>query len=166
MMNALDETHDVRLRSWVESANVPGCDFPIQNLPYGVFRRRGSIEDFRIGVAIGAQILDLRKAYAAGAFDDSDDLTLAAIEACRSSSLNDLMALGVGAWQALRLALSRLLRDDAPAQVTLRHALLPQDDAEYALPMQIGDYTDSHASIHHAPALGTWFRPDAPLLPD
>ncbi|RKP55719.1 fumarylacetoacetase [Pararobbsia silviterrae] len=166
MIYRLNETHDVRLRSWVESANAHGTDFPIQNLPYGVFRRRGSIEDFRIGVAIGAQILDLRKAYAAGVFDDADNLTLAAIEACRSATLNALMALGSEAWQALRLALSRLLRDTSPAQVHLRQALLPQDEAEYTLPMTIGDYTDFYTSIHHATAVGKLFRPDAPLLPN
>ena len=166
MIYKLNETHDVRLRSWVESANAAGTDFPIQNLPYGVFRRLGSIEDFRIGVAIGAQILDLRKAYAAGAFDDADDVTLSAIEACRSTTLNALMALGADAWQALRLAVSRLLRDTSPAQVTLRQALLPQDEAEYTVPMQIGDYTDFYTSIHHATAVGKLFRPDAPLLPN
>ncbi|CAM2152747.1 fumarylacetoacetase [Pararobbsia alpina] len=166
MIHKLNETHDVRLRSWIESANAPGHDFPIQNLPYGVFRRRGSIEDFRIGVAIGAQILDLRKAYAAGAFDDADVLTLSAIEACRGASLNALMELGTEAWQALRLALSRLLRDSSPAQVTLRQSLLPQDEAEFTVPMQIGDYTDFYTSIHHATAVGKLFRPDAPLLPN
>jgi fumarylacetoacetase len=166
MIYRINETHDTTLRSWVESANQPGCDFPVQNLPYGVFRRRGSIEGFRIGVAIGEQILDLRKAYAAGAFDDADDLTLAAIEATRAPTLNALMALGPEAWQALRLALSRLLRESAPAQVTLRQALLPQDEAEYSLPAKIGDYTDFYTSIHHATAVGRLFRPDAPLLPN
>lgn len=166
MINRLDETHDPALRSWVESANLPGCDFPVQNLPYGVFRRRGSIEDFRIGVAIGAQILDLRKAYAAGAFDHVDELTLSAIEAAREPALNALMALDHEAWRALRLALSRLLRESSPGQVTLRQALLPQDEAEYALPAKIGDYTDFYTSIHHATAVGRLFRPDAPLLPN
>ncbi|CAB3785239.1 fumarylacetoacetase [Pararobbsia alpina] len=166
MIYRLNETHDNKLRSWVESANAPGCDFPVQNLPYGVFRRRGSIEEFRIGVAIGAQILDLRKAYAAGAFDDTDELTLSAIEAARASTLNELMALGPDAWQALRLAVSRLLREASPAQVTLRQALLPQDEAEYSLPAKIGDYTDFYTSIHHATAVGSLFRPDAPLLPN
>ena len=166
MIHRLNETHDNALRSWVESANAPGCDFPVQNLPYGVFRRRGSVEEFRIGIAIGAQILDLRKAYAAGAFDDTDELTLSAIEAARASTLNELMSLGADAWQALRVALSRLLRDTSPAQVTLRHALLPQDEAEYSLPAKIGDYTDFYSSIHHASAVGGLFRPDAPLLPN
>jgi fumarylacetoacetase len=166
MIYRLNETHDNTLRSWVESANAPGCDFPVQNLPYGVFRRRGSIEEFRIGVAIGAQILDLRKAYAAGAFDDTDELTLSAIEAARAPTLNELMSLGADAWQALRVALSRLLRDTSPAQVTLRQALLPQDEAEYSLPAKIGDYTDFYASIHHATAVGGLFRPDAPLPPN
>jgi fumarylacetoacetase len=163
MIYRLNETHDCKLRSWVESANAPGCDFPVQNLPYGVFRRRGSIEDFRIGIAIGAQILDLRKAYAAGAFDDADDLTLLAIEAARATTLNELMALGTDAWQALRLALSRLLRDASPAQVTLRQALLPQDEAEYSLPTTIGDCIDFRTAIHDATAAGSPFQPDAPL---
>jgi len=67
-MATLNETHDPGLRSWLASANAPGCDFPIQNLPFAVFRRQGSHEAFRGGVAIGDQVVDLGAAARAGAF--------------------------------------------------------------------------------------------------
>ncbi|MDB5959957.1 MAG: fahA [Massilia sp.] len=161
-MNAiLNETHDPALRSWVASANRDGTDFPIQNLPFGVFRRAGSGEALRIGVAIGDQIADLDGLVQAGVLDTLAPGTRAAIAG--QTSLNALMALGRPAWSALRLALSQLLRagaDEMPA------ALVAQADAEYALPARIGDYTDFYTSIHHATAVGRLFRPDEPLLPN
>jgi len=103
-MSDLNETHDAAFRSWVASANAEGTDFPIQNLPFGVFRRRGTQEAFRIGVAIGDQILDMKAAVKAGVF------LSAAAEATTGDSLNAFMALGRPAWSALRLDLSRALR--------------------------------------------------------
>src|ERR1700693_3622456 len=99
----MNETHDPLLRSWVESANVAGSDFPIQNLPFGVFRPAGSAQRCRGGVAIGDSIIDLEAARARGAF------TATALEAATlgaQSSLNALMATGPAAAAALRLALS------------------------------------------------------------
>jgi fumarylacetoacetase len=166
LQSPLNETHDATLRSWVASANAPHSDFPLQNLPFGVFRRAGSSERFRIGVAIGDQILDLRAAVDAGAFAGADGLTQDLLDSLRNDSLNQLMAQGAPAWSAVRLALSRALRAGAAQRAALESTLLPQGDAEYALPAQIGDYTDFYTSIHHATAVGKLFRPDEPLLPN
>ena len=158
-----NETHDAALRSWVESANAAGCDFPVQNLPLAVFRRRGSGEPWRGGVAIGDQVLDLAAARGAGVFEGaaSDAATLAG-----SPTLNGLMALGPRHWSALRLALSRLLRAGAPQAGALARCLVPQAEAEYTVPAQIGDYTDFYTSVHHATNIGRLFRPDNPLMPN
>ena len=110
-------THDPALRSWVASANAPGTDFPIQNLPFGVFRRRGAGESARVGVAIGDRILDLTAAAQQGAFDEEAPEAVEAASACDQPSLNTLMALGAGHWSALRLAISRVLRARARERV-------------------------------------------------
>jgi fumarylacetoacetase len=162
-MQQINETHDPALRSWVESANSPDADFPLQNLPFGVFRRHGSDEPFRGGVAIGDQIVDLAAAQKAGAFAGDG---AAAATTCGQSTLNAFMALGPEAWSALRLALSRALRLGAPEAATLGACLVPQSEAEYAVPAQIGDYTDFYTSVHHATNVGRLFRPDNPLLPN
>src|ERR1700686_49988 len=109
---ALNETHDPRLESWVASANAAGTDFPIQNLPLGVFRRAGSAEAFRGGVAIGDQILDLAAGGKAGPFRAAivGPPAAAAATAAAHPVLNELMAAGPQTWSALRLALSRVLR--------------------------------------------------------
>ncbi|RJG23442.1 fumarylacetoacetase [Massilia cavernae] len=159
----LNETHDAALRSWVPSANQAGTDFPIQNLPFGVFRRAGSAEQFRIGVAIGDQILDLGAAGEAGAFAA---LPQEIRDAVAGSSLNALMALGEASWSALRMALSRALREGSADEAKLKGALVERSHAEYTLPARIGDYTDFYTSIHHATAVGKLFRPDEPLLPN
>ncbi|MCP5266191.1 MAG: fumarylacetoacetase [Burkholderiaceae bacterium] len=162
-MSRLNETHDASLRSWVDSANADGADFPIQNLPFGVFRRRGTNESWRGGVAIGDRVLDLGAAQAAGVF--SGDAAAAAVQAAKPL-LNEFMSMGPRYWSALRLALSRALRDGAAAQARLAACLLPQADAEFSVPARIGDYTDMYASIYHATNIGRLFRPDNPLLPN
>ncbi|WP_296746745.1 fumarylacetoacetase [Mesorhizobium sp.] len=159
----LNETHDPKLRSWVQSANAAGSDFPIQNLPHGVFRRRGEAE-FRGGVAIGDDILDLRAALAAGVFNGAaeDAARLAA-----GATLNELMAAGPAAWSALRLALSRALRDGAEAREKLAACLVPQAEAEFGLPATIGDFTDFFTSWHHMINAGKVLAPPgAPPLPN
>jgi fumarylacetoacetase len=167
MNTLLNETHDSNLRSSVASANLPGADFTLQNLPFGVFRRRGSDEVFRVGVAIGDSIFDIAAADRIGLFAQADALTVQAVAMAHGDSLNGLMALGAPAWSALRLALSRLLRSDAGIGIEdINPALIAQSDAEYALPARIGDYTDFYTSIHHATAVGKLFRPDEPLLPN
>jgi len=162
-MNEINETHDAALRSWVESANTAGADFPIQNLAFGVFRRRGSNEAFRGGVAIGDQVIDLAAAHKAGAF--SGEAAAAAVS-CAGPALNTFMAMGPSAWSSLRLALSRALRPGAPQEEKLRACLVPQAHAEHAVPAQIGDFTDFYASVYHATTVGKLFRPDNPLLPN
>src|ERR1022692_213111 len=159
----MNETHEPLLRSWVDSANSPGHDFPIQNLPFGVFRRAGSTLPFRGGVAIGDWIVDLAAACDRGAFEALAD------QAARLGArplLNDLMAAGNPMSSALRLALSRALRQGSPQRSALEPALLPQAEAEHALPARIGDYTDFYTSIYHATAVGKLLRPDQPLLPN
>lgn len=162
-MTALNETHRPDLQSWVASANVAGQDFPIQNLPFAVFRRKGSTEAFRGGVAIGDQILDLAAVAQTGVF--AGDVQ-AAIQAGAQSKLNALMALGQPVWSALRLALSRALRTGAAEQAALQNCLVPQAEAEYDVPARVGDYTDFYTSVYHATNIGKQFRPDNPLLPN
>lgn len=162
-MTQLNETHDPKLRSWVVSANSAVSDFPIQNLPFGIFRRANSGETFRGGVAIGESVVDLAAAQAAGVFSG---LAAQAAQACTSSSLNAFMAMGTEAWSALRLALSRALRAGSSTQAQLENCLVPRAQVEHALPAHIGDYTDFYTSIYHATSVGRLFRPDNPLLPN
>ncbi|HMO48133.1 MAG TPA: fumarylacetoacetase [Rubrivivax sp.] len=162
-MYELNETHDPALKSWVESANRDGTDFPVQNLPFGVFRRRGSSEAWRGGVAIGEQIVDLAAARATGVFAAE---AAAAAAACGDPTLNRFMGMGPTAWSALRLALSRALRQSAAQADKLRGCLVAQAEAEYTVPAQIGDYADFYTSVHHATNIGKQFRPDNPLLPN
>jgi fumarylacetoacetase len=162
-MTALNETHDPALRSWLASANAPGCDFTLQNLPFAVFRRKGSHEAFRGGVGIGDQVLDLAAAARAGVFSGP---AAKAATAATQDKLNALMALGPASWSALRLALSRALRHGAPDPARLQACLVPQSEVEYDLPARIGDYTDFYTSVHHATNIGRQFRPDNPLLPN
>ena len=159
----LNETHSPSLESWLDSANADGADFPITNLPFGVFRRAGTTAAFCGGVAIGDQIVELGAAARAGILDDA---ARHAAEAADAPELNGLMALGADAWSALRLALSRALRRGAPQQGALQRCLVAQREAEMALPARIGDYTDFYASIDHATNVGRLFRPDNPLLPN
>jgi fumarylacetoacetase len=150
------------LKSWIASANEPGSDFPLANLPYGVFTHTHAT---RIGVAIGDQILDLRAAASESLLAS---LPAAVADACTASILNPLMALGPAAWSALRRQITELLSETAGDEAQRRVAamLVPMRDAAMQLPAQIGDYTDFYASIHHATRVGKLFRPDNPLLPN
>jgi fumarylacetoacetase len=165
-MTTLNETHNPSLRSWLASANTADTDFPIQNLPFAVFRRQGSAEPFRGGVAIGDQIVDLAAVAGQGLLGGEAG---AAAQAAASDTLNALMARGPAAWSALRAALSQALRAGAAAQQAQQAfttCLVPQADAEYTVPARIGDYTDFYTSVHHATNIGRQFRPDNPLLPN
>lgn len=163
MTASLDETHHPELTSWVASANATDGDFPIQNLPFGVFREKAGPGRWRGGVAIGNCVLDL-DALAQEGLDDPQ--ASVALRAACGPVLNPLMALGRPAWKALRLALSRGLRAGAPERGRWERALLRQVDVEMGLPASIGDYTDFYTSIHHATNVGRLFRPDNPLLPN
>jgi fumarylacetoacetase len=162
-MNELNDTHDPALTSWVTSANAPGNDFPIQNLPFAVLRRRGRDEPFRGGVAIGDFALDLERVHSSGILSG---LAQEALAAAKNSELNELMALGNRSCSALRRALSQALAAGSEGQGSLSDALIPRDELEYAVPARIGDYTDFYTSIHHATTVGRLFRPDNPLLPN
>ncbi|MEO5672825.1 MAG: fumarylacetoacetase [Ramlibacter sp.] len=159
----LNETHDPELKSWVDSADRPGSDFPIQNLPHGVFRRKGCDEAFRGGVAIGDMVLDLPAACAAGVFSG---LARDAAEMAGASTLNALMSMGPTAWSSLRMRLSELLRIGAPEAQALHSCLFSQASVEYALPAQIGNYTDFFTSYHHMMNAGRIFQPDNAELPN
>ncbi len=166
MKPVLDETHDPNHQSWVESANVVGSDFPIQNLPFGVFRGRAAVAGSRVGVAIGDRVLDLAGMQSERLL--SDEIPEAASNSCAFDTLNPLMTLGNGPRRALRRRLHAILREDASAtdcQAAERH-LIAQADVEMLLPATVGDYTDFYASIFHATNVGKLFRPDNPLLPN
>jgi fumarylacetoacetase len=157
----VNATHDPGRRSWVASANVSGCPFPIQNLPFGFFG------DGRVGVAIGDRVLDLRLCSEVGWLQS---LTASTVEACAGSSLNVLMALGPSCWSPLRALLSDLLCAEHPERARnergLSHCLLAMADVTMQKPAVIGDYTDFYASIDHATNVGRLFRPESPLLPN
>ena len=162
-MSAINKTHDINLTSWVDSANQANTDFPIQNLPFAIFRRQNSSEEFRGGVAIGDQVLDLNEVVNAGVLTG---LALEAATAANAPALNEFMGMGKEYWSALRLALSDALEAGSAHQSALENALVAQNEVEYSLPCHIGDYTDFYTSIHHATAVGSLFRPDNPLLPN
>jgi fumarylacetoacetase len=161
-----DETHAANLRSWVDSAN-DHAEFPIQNLPLGVFRRRETDESWRVGVAIGNAILDLAAAARSGLL--SGDASRAGSR-CASSSLNGLLSLDAPHWGALRRQVSLLLRAESVESQRARRleseVIVSQAEAEVALPAVVGDYTDFYASLDHATNVGRMFRPDNPLLPN
>lgn len=162
-MSLINETHDINLKSWVASANEANCDFPIQNLPFAEVRRKNSDEAFRGAVAIGDQVIDLAKVNELDLFSGDAQV---AVKAASQTTLNEFMGLGQQYWSALRLALSKALREGASEQAQLSEALIAQADIEFALPCRIGDYTDFYTSIYHATAVGSLFRPDNPLLPN
>src|ERR1700722_19113592 len=159
-MTALNETHDPARTSWVASANAPGGDFPVQNLPFGVFRPHGDGAEPMVGVAIGDRILDVA---AVAPFVDASARDAAA--ACAAPHLNELMALGPQAWSALRRALSHLLSEPGERD-RVEKFLTPIAQAELFVPARIGNFTDFFASIFHATNAGKIFRPDNPLMPN
>ena len=162
MSLSLDSTHDPALRSWVGSANDAGVDFPIQNLPFGVFRRQ-STEPARVGVAIGDAVVDVAAVLREGLLEGA---AAQAAEACDAPELNPLLSLGSVYWRALRAGLSELLRHGSPAEQLAGRVLVPMADIELLLPATVGDYTDFYASLFHATNVGKLFRPDNPLLPN
>lgn len=146
-------------RSWVP---VPdGSDFPLANLPYGVFSRPG--EAPRVGVAIGAQVLDLAGVARDGLLEGTLPDPHATMAAPR---LNELLAGDSASWRRLRARLAELLREGADAGAMSPH-LIPQVDVTMHLPVQAGDYVDFYSSLEHASTVGRIFRPDGdPLLPN
>jgi fumarylacetoacetase len=164
MTPRINETNDPAARSWVESANRAGCDFPIQNLPFGVFR--AARDKGRVGVAIGDHVLDVSAAGQRGLFPPDGAEARKAARACDAATLNRLMALGDRYWSALRKRIFELLRHDAAVSLRELVPLFPMAEVEMLLPAQVGDYTDFYASLYHAAKVGSMFRPDNPLLPN
>jgi fumarylacetoacetase len=160
---SVNATHDPALRSWVESANSDSSDFPIQNLPLGVFARSDRPGAWRQGVAIGDMILDLVAAAEHGLLGGS-------VPADFEGPLNHLMAQPPAAWSALRHTVSDLLavggRGAARAHSLSGEVLIRQDAVAMRVPADVGDYTDFYASVFHATNVGSMFRPDNPLLPN
>ncbi len=156
-------TEEWTWKSWVARANEAGCDFPLQNLPLCVFAWRSG--EAAIGVGIGDAVLNLRELARS---EHLRDLPQAVREACVRTSLNALMECVRAGTSLLRQALMEVLREDAAPDI--RHALEPMltpiAEAEFRLPVEIGDYTDFYASIHHATRVGSLFRPEQPLLPN
>src|SRR5262245_24487341 len=135
----MNETHDPNLRSWVESANDPNTDFPIQNLPLGLFKRQDD-ESENAGVAIGDQILDVAATFSAGFFEGEAKFAAEVL----SYSIENLQNLDPQYWSALRRSLSELLRADSARsdRRRLSELLAPMSEVKLALPSYIGDYTD------------------------
>jgi fumarylacetoacetase len=161
MNRPIDESHDPALRSWVESANQPETEFPIQNLPFGVFRSRSTSAAPRIGVAIGDQVLDLHRCSELGILEELPTDERRAVAAPR---LNELMALGPSAMSRLRRQLVRILK--AEGWRAEPRAMVPMDRIELLLPAAVGNYTDFYASVYHATNVGRLFRPESPLMPN
>lgn len=157
----VNETHNPKLRSWVESANTPGTDFPIQNLPLGVCRKRTDREPPKVYTAIGDFVLDISACANEGLLAGA----MRAAETCSVGSLNRLMALGTEHASALRRELQKVLRadDDARIRKIAEKHLLRIEDAELFVPAEIGDYSDFYANIFHAKNVGSMFRPSDPL---
>lgn len=166
-MTNLDKTHDTKRRSWVHSANPvegqPESDFPIQNLPHGVFRRKNSQEEWRGGIAIGDQILDIRAAILAGLMPVQ---VKDAAQMASSSLLNDYMGITTEQRRRFRNVVSDLLVEGSPHKVKAEACLVPQSEVEYSLPARINNFSDFYSSIHHATNVGALFRPDNPILPN
>jgi fumarylacetoacetase len=164
--DSIDETHKADLVSWVESAQDSTTDFPIQNLPLGVFR---TVEQSpRPGVAIGDRILNLVAAAEQGMLTPA---LRAVMQQCKTeASLNALLASGHERLREVRALASAILTRGSELglrALKLANALtVPMDDAELLLPAKVGDYTDFYASISHATNVGSMFRPDNPLLPN
>ena len=160
MKYEINQTHDPNLESWVESANDPTSDFPIQNLPFCVFKKDDDAP--RIGVAIGDFVLDLN--YAVELFNLDRDLA----DQCKGSNIDALLELDIESRTRLRSGLSKFLSRENQSisqhKIILDELLLPQTEVEFLKPATIRNYTDFYCSIYHATNIGSMFRPDNPLL--
>jgi fumarylacetoacetase len=150
----INRTHDPALRSWVQSANEPGCDFPVQNLPFGVFERRDHAGVKSVCVAIGDYILDIGACVREGLIAPGP-----AADACSETTVNRLMAREPSALSQFRAELSEVLSETGAqadrAKDASKRILVPISLAALDLPVQVGDYTDFYASVHHATNVGS-----------
>lgn len=156
----LDETHDPARKSWIEPANRPDGEFPIQNLPYGVFRRNAN-DRAQIGVAIGDTILNI-----AGLASWLDGKIAGAGGFLSAPSLAPLMAQTPAVWTELRKVLGTMLEAGSSLREVCEPHLLSARDAELLMPVRPGSFVDFFASIQHATNAGSLFRPSSPLLPN
>lgn len=167
-MYEINETHDPNLKSWVESANDPNSDFPIQNLPFCAFRRANTSEWHRIGVTVGDQIFDLDLGYMTKLFDDP--LSTIALYAADERRLNfaDIGDFKAKDFTEFRTRMFELFGEGADAETRklVQRCLVPMSEVEVFVPFRIGDYTDFYCSIFHATNVGSMFRPDQPLMPN
>jgi len=166
MMYEINETHDPALKSWVESANDPTTDFPIQNLPFCMFWSETDEDQPHLAVAIGDQLFDLYSAIGAGVFGEKfDDLD---VEDGLLEPTFIASAVGVEALRNLRLAAMEVLSEKADSRLQNAAAvhLVPANGVDFETPFTIGDYTDFYCSIYHATNVGSMFRPDNPLMPN
>jgi len=164
MTYQIDETHDPNLRSWVESANDPQSDFPIQNLPFGLFAP--DVDEVpSIGVAIGDQVLNLSEL---SEYLWSENLADMIADACCWETLDLLLTFEAEERRELRRRLSKLLRADNQSREreVAESCLVPLSEVVLLMPVEVGDYTDFYASVYHATNVGKLFRPDQPLLPN
>lgn len=143
----LDGTHDPALNSWVVSANAAGTDFPLQNLPFGRLRPRGATGGWRIGVAIGDEVLDLRALREQEVWGGTAERWLQPLS---EGDLDAFMALGPAARRGLRRLLCEGLSEGSPLQADLQPCVVPRADVELGLPCHIGDFTEFDGD--HAPA--------------
>lgn len=164
MTYEINKTHDQNRKSWIESANAADTDFPIQNLPYCVFRRGKTFEDIRVGIAVGDFVLDVYPCYQAGLFEDeSFRLAVGTDDFCLD---NAVMKRADSIQTAFRNRLIEILSEDADEKTRriVERNLVAIAEAEFWTPAHISDYTDFYCSIFHATNVGKLFRPDNPLL--
>ncbi len=165
-MYEINETHDPNLKSWVESANDPNTDFPIQNLPFCIFGSDAVDDEIHIGVLIGDAVLNLDACADAGLLGDIEDDEAVGGERLWSL-LDGIMSFSPAARLALRNRVSQLLREGSTDRPAVETYLVPRSECVFEdLPAVIGDYTDFYCSIYHATNVGSMFRPDNPLMPN
>ncbi|MFN2412633.1 MAG: fumarylacetoacetate hydrolase family protein, partial [Pyrinomonadaceae bacterium] len=167
MTYEINETHDPNLKSWVESANDPNTDFPIQNLPFCVFEDEGSHASTMIGVPIGDSIFNIGKGTELSLFqglemDSLDDYDIYNLRPAIENRYD------IPAFERIRARLIELLHSDASDEDKkwVSQCLIPFASINFLSPFEIGDYTDFYCSIYHATNVGSMFRPDNPLLPN
>jgi fumarylacetoacetase len=148
MTHAINETHDPNLKSWVESANDPNTDFPIQNLPVCKFIYRNEL---KIGIAIGDFVVDV-ESYHRAFVKGQEKIT---IQFAANSAVRELIRKDLAA-------------DSPDSKRNLLHdfCLVPISSCRFVAPFEIGDYTDFYCSLFHATNVGSMFRPDNPLMPN
>lgn len=166
MTYEINETHDPNLKSWIESANAPDTDFPIQNLPFCIFGRKETLEDARAGVAIGDYILDLYPCYESLLFDDGDEYLIPSL--ADEESLEQGRIFSNEGIHLLRKKLTKVFAVEADPKFRkiAERNLIPISEVDLLRPIKSGDYTDFYCSIFHATNVGAMFRPDNPLLPN